>query len=1601
VAASDRGRWRDRDEPGRGYGTDESEDDFDLPKRPLYPGKIRSSSLIGNPNPPRWYPILPGKRRVSMSLYAPAADARRTEADPPSRIKTGPAPVQARGALQDDAGLVQERAADGLAEPGGRLPHLDTIQAAFGRHDINSIEAHVGGAAAQVAGEIGAEAYATGDHVAFARTPDLHTAAHEAAHVVQQRSGVQLKGGVGQEGDAYERHADRVADAVVARRSAEAILDELAPVDAARSSAARAVQRRPASSAQPVNAALYLHLNGVDAKQTIGSHLRGVRWPEPDARLAWRDRAAFTDELLKWLDQLLTTFDPPTNLQKLAFPADPLAAIDELRPLVGVQKPSGDNRHAGGRVGSADWQPRIGVAIGQQLEASIIASLARLGPRWLDAAERIHDEVEGEGITVPYEALVTSHWMDRAVGRAMAVGGVFRVRPAARGEATADRDRGKARAGGENSGRSASPLRPVQLEWQGARSPELWNFVRAVRPADATVEEVAAQLFGASAREEYGEPASFLAYGITAVPPLFGIPPVWARNFPQANAHAPIKGQPDDTFGGQVAAVAQSKLADDVALAQASPPSGAAKAKSAPAQAAPDVQVLLHLLSDSEAQADHLARLVAPWGLSATVAIGLVWIRRKQNELAAADADTRARWAPILREQKDRLAHVGAGIVQVIRSAAELEVSHPRQAEGGPIRAVLHTYAHAAAVSHLADTSSELLARAARQQRELPLAALRAASTSLGASMAMLDASTSPGDPAARELGAAGFQAEQGMRALSSKLLASGKLSPDELEDSILSAHELALKARISALGAELAQLEAAARDARAGLPAEAAAAFSSDFRDLAPGCKWIRHELDWIAGRMDSQADGGVVAPDGPDGMPAEKRAGLMRAQRRARLDHAQRRYAAIAAKRDVAAFLRKGAELVEWQAFRTACVKVSALLGISIAGSMLGGAFGSVAGKALLRAGAPAILARTGAVATNLAVDSAVSSAAQSALFRDSFADAFLENALAGAGTMAMLKVIAESADAAHVLGQRADSIWQKLGRVVVREGAAITGCAIMGAALGFAARRIVTGKSDPPPETVKEWLLQGASIAVGRYVSRAIQARRPRLEHLARFDEASVRPLIEAEAALAQDANTLEHHPDTRGGLYILVRRARVLQMELELVATLMKEPARLRGAGLGRDASKLKRLAESELEGLRDPEAVMATFQLAGLEELVPGSLWKGTPDEIQNALDGARAMSAPVPATRDPATARWSVKIGDRSVEIQERDPLESVRQSEQLLDVINGGSESEIKKATGFNDAQATAIVTERNARLKANPGQPPFGKVVELEGVTGISKRQAEDIQARQKWAQIELDDSPAAALRTRFRKDFDALRAAPANKGKSDYAIMKEIVAKDTGRYCLQGKEVELDVLETHGAFSKVIGMAGLFDYGYLKPSAKGLLKTKKKINNGDEFAAAVRSDPTLFDRSMLDMNAPVSGQNDVAWWAPRGKSSAGTAAELVKVLSLDPRSYVGGMIRITVDPKTAHTAKFRKPTPYDGLLFGEWVRERTALPLGVTAGGTAEAVAPPVRLDQATKLEVFLEGGSLATSSGAATALNPKAGTTSTSAAPGAPPVAKDPK
>lgn len=169
-------------------------------------------------------------------LSDPLSDPLRSgaAAAPSYPWPTGHGPVQAR-ANRELRGDAPDVAAAGVGGQGSALPHFAALQASFGGHDLSGVKAHVGGAARTASDALGAQAYATGNDVAFAKSPDMFTAAHEAAHVVQQRSGVQLKGGVGQPGDSYERHADAVADRVVRGESAEPLLGEVGSAAGAQS----------------------------------------------------------------------------------------------------------------------------------------------------------------------------------------------------------------------------------------------------------------------------------------------------------------------------------------------------------------------------------------------------------------------------------------------------------------------------------------------------------------------------------------------------------------------------------------------------------------------------------------------------------------------------------------------------------------------------------------------------------------------------------------------------------------------------------------------------------------------------------------------------------------------------------------------------------------------------------------------------------------------------------------------------------------------------------------------------------------------------------------------------------------------------------------------------------------------------------------------------------------------------------------------------------------------------------------------------------------------------------------------------------------------
>jgi hypothetical protein len=1106
---------------------------------------------------------------------------------------------------------------------------------------------------------------------------------------------VQLAGGVGAAGDPYERQADAAADAVVAGRSAAPIIESSGSSEA--SSGGGNVQREAAPS--QVNAALYLSTNHRVAAPAIAQYLMGVPWPAPHPRLQWRGADVFKHALVEQLVTALGGFSKPHHVNELFFPARPYDVVDEMRPITGASGAAvaGDGL-TGGPVGPHAWHASIGVALGQLAQATIADSLHRLAARWLaraDADPAAHHLVDAPFSIVGFDQLVTSHPMDLPVGKAITSTAVFAYQaPAKDPHAKAKRNDDASRVPG---------LRAVKVEWQGARSPKLWNWVKAT-PADATVEEVAAALY----QDAYGVGESFHAYALTEARPLFGLPAEWAKHFADAARFAP-KSKPDDAGAEHgVLAAASSPAAHEIALEQASGAAGATARDRSPA-----VVHALDSIATSRIELMFLLKLLAPWGLDPAVGIALTFVELKNAEVMTASDAELARWRPILDGQKANLARIGGIAGQVAEAANAMGATDPKSANAHPLHEILSTLAEAAGASHFLETCPRIIAKALRLQQGLTLRAVqgsvRDASSAIDA-MREVMGDDGPGDPS-RQLSQRYDAVDERSRQMQSKLVNGQAVDADELEEVTLEADEIALEARAHGLATELHTLKDAANEAGDGLWAELAAIPSVDFRAMRAALPALEQAVEDVRNDLNHQRAIGELGLSGFTS--AAKRAAAVRQIRRDALSRGQAAFAKLRGRKDIVELLQHGANLIKWQGFRTACAKVLALIGVGfIAGAAGGVVARTVGGFIDGAAGAQAIVelstsARLVGGASGFAVDAGLNTLGQRAMNgpgEEGVGAGFLENLLITMGSAGVLKALSHDAEIVAAVERQSSTIWERVGRggiVMLKESAAISGHAILGAALGYASHLLVTHKTQPPPETIQEWFLQGASIAVGRYLHAGLQSRIERLQRLshAKGFEAGAR-LLGRTKDLSTRARQLESAgaaADPHAALELLARHHEQLVEEAEALEALSRDHEGMAAAGVTRtDVLGMREDVRGGLDESNDGGVAAVTFQLAGLHEVVPGQIWRGTHDEVQIALVEARRAGAHVEASYDAAGHRWQVKVSGHSQEIYEpvdaaaptshapeMAHLESVPPLEQIEDVTG------VKKGPDYAEAMA------------------------------------------------------------------------------------------------------------------------------------------------------------------------------------------------------------------------------------------------------------------------------------------------------------------------
>lgn len=1022
---------------------------------------------------------------------------------------------------------------------------------------------------------------------------------------------------------------------------------------------------------------LYLQTNSDAIWRTIRSHLLETSWPAASDQFSWKDEVTFTRSVVDGMHDAVMAGakSGDINTSQLGALLYPLDVQSEIAPLLPIQTNDGKQ----GFSPSKQWVPAVGIRLGQLVQAALIPSVHRMTRRYVDAMNVRAEQAKHDVVRLHAGDLISSAPIDRLVGRALVAPGVAEVVP-----------------NGSVKPKGPTALRPVTLKWEGSHDPNLWAWVRADR-ADATVEEVAAKLFG-YARDGSGEATSYYAYGIADARPLFGLPARWAAQFPEALAHAPesvkqgvLPDEKSDSIATRLAKLSSTGAADALAMQQAN---GVPPDKATPG-------AVIDAVDDVLIQLTALRTTLVPWGLANDIAASMLHVALKREALRKAPPHDVQAYAAVAFGQRERLTGLAGNIASAISAAKQF----PSSSGENPIKPILAVYAEAAATSQLSTTCEQLMSSAQDMQRALIVKSLQANQLAAMESVDAMEAGpamndfaapkegSSPTDivssahatnhaipprnnaRAARELGGPYNDVQARARHLENTLLQGGEVDPDELQRVQLQQQDIALRARIENLNAQLEVIDEEAGAASKGGAAAIASIFSSRFRGLHDATKLIRGELVQI--RRDLILDKKNPKPRSGDADGLAPPALDVSALRDA-LSRAQGRFATLQQDHELGSFLEKAYKAIQNQRLRTAIVNAAAMIGFSflgagIAGMVAEGVSGAlVSAEGVAAASELSLGARAGVFAARVATETAVNSGAQMAMTGDFGWKPLVENALLTLGMEGTTAAITRDVGAARALQkQLAEQLAQleaieakaavrsaqlgKVAHVVGREVLAISGHTIMGMALGAVTGRIVDeidGKNVHAAGAGSgEVVIQAASVAIGRLVHARVTERRAALNELAKQGKSpNARRLVEHANQLEAAATALIKSPNAERALDVLANQEQLLHEELAVIDELLAR----NGHG-GYDAHELaltRHELTTQLGNASDVPMLSVKLHLTGLRELAPGTLWSGTPDEVSRGIREIQATRPDARVTETDAGVK-RVRVGDSVFELHE------------------------------------------------------------------------------------------------------------------------------------------------------------------------------------------------------------------------------------------------------------------------------------------------------------------------------------------------------------
>lgn len=1169
-----------------------------------------------------------------------------------------------------DDGAAHEQGPSDHPGPTGDLPYRAEMERAFGE-DFGSVRTELGASL----GGIGAVGAARAEVVAFeSAQPDRGVVAHELAHVVQhRRAGSAMPSTPVESADsAAEQEAELVAVRVVAGERAPEVRQ------APSGQIARMLPSRRPAPAPRVDARTWIdHMLVLSPlRADVSGYLAGARLPPAHPRLTWASRGMLAVKVWGALGNA-------TRIRLALAPLDIFARVDEMRELGDPTPTSGPLKYI----------PEVAPIIARELEAALVQSVQRLGPRLVaafDASPALQSSA-GDASAISPDALVFSHPLDQVVEEVIREGAIatIRARKAEDDEPAPDRV-------------APGALRPVRFRW--ADDPALWNWIRT-EPTDATPEEVAKQLLGSTIR----------AYELRGTAPFYALPPSHAQAIaPERAAHAvrSVAGSTHATGaidvlqrGAPESALASSRDGEAAGLAQAEHAADGpiAGGDTDATSLAGRCRSQLHLLADSYPELAAARKLAE---VSARLA-------DRTRRLQTMQAPEYARLGNLLAQQSAVLYTVAGDLDAIATQIRRLQQATRSQAIDPTLAEIADLVLDAGACSDLPATAHKQLATAHAKHASIPFDAMDA----------MLDdarAHTLPTHALADQWG----PGESGSTRVSPPMTGRQQWEDLRARETQLTGDVLAVRrahgagtdqpgaTRVLTERARALQIEArlVAAETQCGYMADqlteqegVVATIAGQMRDLQSARNALRALSNTMAGirirwrEKHAQLFALVGSGAQADGEPA---AAIRRAIAELEIELAQ-----VGDDKTRAALETAQSELKD-MAIARAVVDIAVMIGLTLVTSGLGAAAGGIARG--LRMG------RVAAQLVNVATQSVAMATLRTVLYHDSFASAFGSELLTNFAGLAALRGVAAGLSKLK-LGKSLAVLKEGQGAwKYIAHGTELTIEAVTQAGIQFAAAQadsLVRQGRTLDDDELKMLAIQGIGMFVGNAIAHRL-----------------ANPALDAISAYAAKVGAPYRRAQVRK-LADQVGRTGDIEASQELIreerALVAEELAVLRQ--IERDPSGRAQIGEQTLATVADQahHHIDALAQLgvehalqSGLTEISPGKAWEGSSNQVEPALAEARAAGARVYHEQlGDGSRRHIVTPGANRYTVYERashpapDTIrEATAQAQSRLAELERRPGSNVKLPANAADAQLL-----ESARAAAGNGAPASRVLDEL----------------------------------------------------------------------------------------------------------------------------------------------------------------------------------------------------------------------------------------------------------------------------------------------